>query len=116
MVCHDSWDKVDADVACKEANFSRGALAVSTHLDSYGLNFYMDEVDCNGTEEHLHLCKKGERNDCGRDQAAGAVCDSATPVFQTAYMPIKGKLFCFWCNFLFCFQILSLCWTGEATR
>ena len=78
MVCHDSWDKADADVACKEAGYSKGALAVSTHLDSYGLNFYMDEVDCNGTEAHLHLCKKGERNDCGRDQAAGAVCDSAT--------------------------------------
>ena len=26
------------------------------------------------------------------------------PVFQTAYMPIKGKLFCFWCNFFFVFR------------
>ena len=27
-----------------------------------------------------------------------------SPVFQTAYMPIKGKLFCFWCNFFFVFR------------
>ena len=26
------------------------------------------------------------------------------PVFQTAYMPIKGKLFCFWCNFFVVFR------------
>ena len=25
-VCHDNWDKVDADVACREAGFPRGAL------------------------------------------------------------------------------------------
>ena len=27
-----------------------------------------------------------------------------SPVFQTAYMPIKGKLFCFWCNFFVVFR------------
>ena len=27
-----------------------------------------------------------------------------TPVFQIAYMPIKGKLFSFWCNFFFVFR------------
>ena len=31
------------------------------------------------------------------------VC-KGSPVFQTAYMPIKGKLFCFWCNFFFVFR------------
>ena len=78
VVCHDNWDKVDADVACKEANFKRGALAVSTNLESHGLNFLMDEVECNGTEENLYLCKHDERDDCGSNQAAGAICDSAT--------------------------------------
>ena len=29
---------------------------------------------------------------------------SCAPVFQTAYMPIKGKLFCFWCNFYLVFR------------
>ena len=29
---------------------------------------------------------------------------AGTPVFQTAYMPIKGKLFCFWCNFFVVFR------------
>ena len=78
VVCHDSWDKVDADVACKEAGFDRGALEVTTHHDSHGLNFYMDQVDCNGTEQNLIMCKSIQRYDCQRNQAAGAICDSAT--------------------------------------
>jgi len=78
VVCHDSWDKVDADVACKEAGFPRGALEVATHLDSHGLNFYMDGVACNGTEQNLVMCKSSQSYDCQRNQAAGATCDSAT--------------------------------------
>ena len=78
VVCHDSWDKVDADVACKEAGFQKGALTVSTDLESHGLDFLMDEVDCNGTEENLYRCKHDQRDNCGSNQAAGAICDSAT--------------------------------------
>ena len=69
---------MDADLACKEANFPRGALAVLKNLNSNGLHFFMDEVECNGTETNLVRCKHKERSDCGSDQAAGAICDSAT--------------------------------------
>ena len=69
---------MDADLACKEANFPRGALAVLKNLNSNGLDFFMDEVECNGTETNLVRCKHKERSDCGADQAAGAICDSAT--------------------------------------
>jgi len=78
VVCHNSWEKVDADVACKEAGFPRGALEVATHLDSHGFNFYMDQVACNGTEQNLIMCKSSQSYDCQRNQAAGATCDSAT--------------------------------------
>ena len=69
---------MDADLACKEANFPRGALAVLKNLNSNGFDFFMDEVECNGTETNLVRCKHKERSDCGSDQAAGAICDSAT--------------------------------------
>jgi len=80
VVCHNSWEKVDADVACKEAGFPKGALEVSTNLNSHGLNFYMDQVDCNGTEPNLIRCGSSRSvGHCRRgNQAAGAICDSST--------------------------------------
>merc|ERR1712110_652124 len=80
LVCHNSWEKVDADVACKEAGFPKGALEVSTNLGSHGFNFYMDQVDCNGTEPNLIRCGSSRSvGHCRRgNQAAGAICDSAT--------------------------------------
>ena len=80
LVCHSSWEKVDADVACKEAGFPKGALEVSTNLNSHGLNFYMDQVDCNGTEPNLIRCGSSRSvGHCRRgNQAAGAICDSST--------------------------------------
>ena len=80
LVCHSSWEKVDADVACKEAGFPKGALEVFTNLGSHGLNFYMDQVDCNGTEPNLIRCGSSRSvGHCRRgNQAAGAICDSST--------------------------------------
>ena len=81
VICHDGWDRADADVACKMAGFKHGALQESRDHDSHGLDFYMDEVDCIGTETDLigpNGCKHNQRNDCGSNQAAGAICDSAT--------------------------------------
>ena len=74
-ICHDDWDKVDADVACKEAGFPRGALTESRDCSSHGLDITMDEFDCRGDEKNLIECKHGERHDCMSNQAAGAICD-----------------------------------------
>ena len=77
-ICHDNWDKVDADVACREAGFPRGALQETRGQDSGGLVITMNEFDCTGVEKHLIACKHKERRDCMSNQAAGAVCDSVT--------------------------------------
>jgi hypothetical protein len=79
-VCDDNWDKKDADVACTEAGFPRGALKATVRgLAPSGLaDFVMDEVQCHGTEDRLLDCNYGERHDCGPQEAAGVVCDSAT--------------------------------------
>ena len=78
-ICHDGWDKMDADVACKDAGFPRGALQESRDHDSHGLDITMDEVDCGGDETNLIECKHRERYDCRSNQAAGAICDNAKP-------------------------------------
>ena len=77
-VCDDGWDRTDADVACKEAGFKRGALKATTSGSSRGLNYAMDEVSCDGSEAQLRDCRHSQRHDCGPSEAAGAVCDSAT--------------------------------------
>ena len=77
-VCDDRWDKMDADVACREAGFEKGALKATTKGNCSGLDFAMDEVRCQGRESRLADCDHHPRHDCGCMEAAGAVCDSAT--------------------------------------
>ena len=77
-ICDDSWDRMDASVACKEAGFPRGALKATTSGSSHGHNYAMDEVSCDGRETKLKNCRHSQRHDCGPSEAAGAVCDSAT--------------------------------------
>ena len=78
-ICHDGWDKLDADVACKNAGFPHGALKESGDHDSHGLDITMDEFDCSGAEKNLVACKYEKRHDCGSNQAAGAICDDLKP-------------------------------------
>ena len=77
-VCDDGWDRTDANVACKEAGYPRGALMATTRGSSHGLSYAMDEVSCDGSESKLMNCRHSQRHDCGPSEAAGAVCDSAT--------------------------------------
>ena len=77
-ICDDGWDRTDANVACKEAGFHRGALKATTRGSSHGLNYAMDEISCDGSEAKLMNCRHSQRHDCGPSEAAGAVCDSAT--------------------------------------
>lgn len=77
-ICDDGWDRTDANVACKEAGYPRGALMATTSGSSRGLSYAMDEVSCAGSESKLVNCRHSQRHDCGPLEAAGAVCDSAT--------------------------------------
>ncbi|XP_071953688.1 uncharacterized protein [Antedon mediterranea] len=64
-VCHDKWEQEDADVACRQLGFSRGAKKVIKNAErTFGpgkLNFFMDDVECSGTEEALQLCTFGKK-------------------------------------------------------
>ncbi|XP_033114149.1 uncharacterized protein LOC117114582 [Anneissia japonica] len=88
-VCHDKWSQEDADVACRQLGFTRGAMKVIANAQNqFGagkLNFFMDDVMCSGTEDALQLCifgKKGNmkfgRGNCKdkRKRVAGVECRS----------------------------------------
>ncbi|CAI9722756.1 serine protease svh-1-like isoform X3 [Octopus vulgaris] len=76
-VCDDNWDMKDADVACKQLGFSRGA-EVATGNSRYGLaeseDFLMDNTDCKGDESALQYCSYDTEHDCKKDEAAGVIC------------------------------------------
>ena len=78
-VCDDAWGKAEADVACRQAGFPRGALEATTKGQSQG-TYIMDEVQCEGTETTLRDCLFNSRHDCGALEAAGAICDTASEV------------------------------------
>ncbi|CAI9722758.1 atrial natriuretic peptide-converting enzyme-like isoform X3 [Octopus vulgaris] len=80
-VCDDNWDMMDANVACKQLGFSRGA-EVATGNSRYGLaeseNFLMDNTDCKGDERALQYCSYDTEHDCKKDEAAGVICKPNT--------------------------------------
>ncbi|XP_046574468.1 LOW QUALITY PROTEIN: deleted in malignant brain tumors 1 protein-like [Haliotis rubra] len=55
MVCADSFDQVDADVACTSLGFSRSKI-LRTFRATYNPN-YITNVECNGDESSLANCK-----------------------------------------------------------
>lgn len=76
-VCDDDWDIKDADVACKQLGYERGAeeFLVSSWYGDAKDNFYlMDNVKCLGDETQLQKCSYDINHDCQADEAAGVIC------------------------------------------
>lgn len=78
-VCDDRWAKVDADVACKQLGYTRGAWRATIRSEFVALvavEFWLDEVECTGSESKLADCTNdgwGVHN-CQSSERAGVVC------------------------------------------
>ncbi len=81
-VCDDRWAKVDADVACRQLGYTRGAWRATTRSEFVSLiavEFWLDEVECTGSELSLAACSHdgwGVHN-CQFGERAGAVCKAS---------------------------------------
>ncbi|XP_072021383.1 uncharacterized protein [Amphiura filiformis] len=77
-ICDDEWDKNAADVVCRQMGF-KGAKAAyeESYFGPATSDFFMDNVNCDGTEEHLLYCEHGGFlvSDCVSNETAGVVCD-----------------------------------------
>lgn len=75
-VCDDSWDMVDASVACRQAGFSaEGAMQFSNARFGEGNgSIILDDVACTGTENRLIDCTFNPNSNCGHNEDAGIRC------------------------------------------
>ena len=76
-VCDDDWTLTNSDVACKQLGFI-GAVSMTkeSRFGSVVVDFVMDQVECDGTEERLSDCSHSKVADCGAGEGAGAICDT----------------------------------------
>ena len=95
-VCDDNWDKKDADVACRQAGYPRGAYrarAGSYYVSLVNVELWLSELACNGNESSLAECDRpgdwGEHHCSPEHEKAGAVCRA--DAFPTGAPTITGS-------------------------
>ncbi|XP_013379008.1 lysyl oxidase homolog 3B [Lingula anatina] len=78
IICDDRWDKKNADVACRDLGYLKGAASVTkrNHFRKTSAKIWMDDVYCYGNEKQLEKCWSlgWGRHNCDRNEAAGVVC------------------------------------------
>lgn len=80
-VCDDDWDIKDANVACRQLGFNRGAakfVSASWYGEAEDGLYLMDDVKCAGDEKRLQKCSYNIDHDCDKNEAAGVICNLNT--------------------------------------
>ncbi|XP_071486552.1 scavenger receptor cysteine-rich domain-containing protein DMBT1-like [Diadema antillarum] len=82
-VCDDSFDMVDAMVACRQLGFLAALAVVPGAFYGVGTGpVHLDNVQCNGDEDLLIDCPRStlDRRNCGHDEDVGIVCFATVPL------------------------------------
>ncbi|XP_043268509.1 lysyl oxidase homolog 2B-like [Venturia canescens] len=76
-ICDDEWDFLEATVVCRQLGYEEAIRATgSGQFGQARRHFWMDNVYCDGTENHLSKCRFDGWgiSDCESGEAAGVVC------------------------------------------
>ncbi|CAC5355805.1 unnamed protein product [Mytilus coruscus] len=78
-VCDDSFDNIDAQVACRQLGYNNGIFAGST-TKSVEKQMWLDNVDCSGDENKLADCTHSGWGveDCFRGEHVKIKCNNNT--------------------------------------
>ncbi|XP_025076892.1 scavenger receptor cysteine-rich type 1 protein M160-like [Pomacea canaliculata] len=77
FVCPSGFDHNDANVICREVGYTGGWAVVDKSYDSSSLR-WLSNIDCDGSESHLSLCRNlvfGNVSNCGKTGIAAAYCN-----------------------------------------
>ena len=78
-ICDDSWDINDASVVCKMllgTEWTGSAQALDeAHYGEGTSVIWLDDVDCNGNEQHIGQCVFTTSDNCFHSEDAGVSCD-----------------------------------------
>ena len=113
-VCDDGWSNVDANVACRHADFSGfgkprnsiwrksyrhfypysmytciGAIALQGAAFGLGIGpILLDDVRCSGSETSLYNCSHRGigRHNCGHHEDAGVICECMMQIIELCYI------------------------------
>ncbi|OWF54692.1 uncharacterized protein LOC110441726 [Mizuhopecten yessoensis] len=93
-VCDDGWDNTDAGVVCRMAGYTLGGVAKSKAYFGTGSGtIWLDDVNCNGTEDTLDDCPSNPWGDhsCYHQEDAGVMC-YVDPSFSGGLRLSGGRL------------------------
>lgn len=82
-VCDDSFDRNDAEVACRQLGGTY--VSYSTGINGPSDSFWLDDLNCNGDEQFLSQCSHngvGNEN-CGSSEYVQVVCSGLPPSRRT---------------------------------
>ena len=89
-VCDQHWDKLDADVVCRELGFTKATLVYSGSSKEDGTT-WMNNLQCNGNEKSLVMCfhEGWKSHSCKIGQLAGVVC--SIPKGRSRIVSVKNR-------------------------
>ena len=75
-VCSDGWNNADATVACRQLGFSNYITHYYNSSNSGSGSIWLSELDCEGDESTLFLCKANPIGDhsCSHSQDISIEC------------------------------------------
>ena len=82
-VCDDYFGFEEAQVACRQLNYTTAARVASLREFGTGEDsepIYLDDVSCTGSESYLHECYYSTSHNCRHSEDVGIVCTSKQPI------------------------------------
>jgi len=77
-VCDDGWNRIDADVVCRQLGFGPGKHIRRALFGQGSGPILLDSVTCSGNESTLASCGHlgvGFTRSCSHSEDAGVICD-----------------------------------------
>uniref|UniRef100_S4RE54 SRCR domain-containing protein n=1 Tax=Petromyzon marinus TaxID=7757 RepID=S4RE54_PETMA len=82
-VCDDVWDLQDAEVVCRQLGCGSAVSALGNAFYGVGSGrIWMDNVQCNGSESQLSLCRQNGwgTHDCSHVEDASVICSRGVAI------------------------------------